>query len=46
MVSDQIQVRQATLADLPDMVRLRRTMFESMGFDPMQLAITDEAVAD
>ncbi len=45
MVSDQIKVRQATLADLPDLVRLRRTMFESMGFDPAQLAATDEAVA-
>ncbi len=43
MVSDQIQVRQATLADLPDLVRLRRTMFESMGFDPAQLDAADEA---
>ncbi len=46
MVSDHIQVRQATLADLPDLVRLRRTMFESMGFGPEQLAATDKAVAD
>jgi len=38
-------VRQATLADLADLVRLRRVMFESMGFAPEQLAPTDEAVA-
>jgi hypothetical protein len=31
MVSEQITVRQVTLADLADLVRLRRTMFESMG---------------
>jgi GNAT superfamily N-acetyltransferase len=46
MVSASIKVRQATLADLADLVRLRRLMFESMGFAPEQLAPADEAVAD
>jgi ribosomal protein S18 acetylase RimI-like enzyme len=44
--SDEIIVRQATMADIPDLVRLRRVMFESMGFDdPAQLAAADTAAA-
>ncbi len=30
---DEITVRQATVADISDLVRLRRMMFEAMGFD-------------
>lgn len=47
MVSDDgITIRQATVADIPDLVRLRRAMFEAMGFDdPTQLAAADEAAA-
>ena len=37
-MSDEITIRQATVADVPDLVRLRRVMFEAMGFDdPAQL---------
>ncbi|MFW9993472.1 MAG: GNAT family N-acetyltransferase [Candidatus Odinarchaeota archaeon] len=37
-------VRRATINDIPDLVRLRRMMFEWMGFDdPSQLAKADEA---
>ena len=46
MVSDTITIRQATVADVPELVRLRRTMFEAMGFDdPTQLAAADAAAA-
>ena len=46
MVSDEVTVRQATVADVPDLVRLRRQMFEAMGFDdPAQLDIADAAAA-
>ncbi len=46
MVSDEITIRQATRTDLPDLVRLRRAMFEAMGFDdPAQLAAADAAAA-
>jgi len=45
-VSDEITVRPATVADVPDLVRLRRVMFESMGCDdPVQLDGTDAATA-
>lgn len=44
MVSDEITIRQAAVADVPDLVRLRRMMFEAMGFDdPAQLDATDAA---
>jgi hypothetical protein len=33
VVSEGITIRQATTADVPDLVRLRRMMFEAMGFD-------------
>jgi len=33
MVAGEITIRQASVVDLPDMVRLRRAMFEAMGFD-------------
>jgi ribosomal protein S18 acetylase RimI-like enzyme len=43
-MSNQIAIRQATLDDLADLVRLRRTMFESMGFDDgAQLDAADAA---
>lgn len=46
MNSDEIIVRQATVSDIPDLVRLRRVMFESMGFDdPAQLDAADAAAA-
>ena len=39
-------IRQATVDDIPDLVRLRRMMFESMGYaDPAQLQAADEAAA-
>jgi GNAT superfamily N-acetyltransferase len=42
--SDEITVRPATVADVPDLVRLRRVMFEAMGFDdPAQLGAADAA---
>ncbi len=45
-MSDEVTVRQAIVADVPDLVRLRRVMFEAMGFDdPAQLAIADAAAA-
>jgi ribosomal protein S18 acetylase RimI-like enzyme len=44
MVSDEVTVRQASTSDAPDLVRLRRLMFESMGYDDAaQLAAGDEA---
>jgi GNAT superfamily N-acetyltransferase len=44
--NDEIIVRQAIISDIPDLVRLRRVMFESMGFDdPAQLAAADAAAA-
>jgi GNAT superfamily N-acetyltransferase len=43
---DRVTIRQATVADIPDLVRLRRAMFEAMGFDdPAQLVAADEAAA-
>lgn len=40
----EITIRQATVADVPDLVRLRRMMFEAMGFDnPAQMAASDAA---
>jgi ribosomal protein S18 acetylase RimI-like enzyme len=30
---EEIEIRPATLTDIPDLVRLRRLMFESMGYD-------------
>jgi len=45
-VVDEIAIRQATVADIADLVRLRRMMFEAMGFDdPAQLDIADTATA-
>jgi ribosomal protein S18 acetylase RimI-like enzyme len=44
MPSHRWAIRRATLDDVPDLVHLRRTMFESMGYDdPAQLAAADEA---
>ena len=44
MTIGTITIRQADIDDVPDLVRLRRTMFESMGYhDPEQLAAVDEA---
>ena len=41
---NDIAIRQATLADVPDLVRLRRTMFEWMDCDdPVQLDDADTA---
>ena len=43
---DEITIRQAAVADIPDLVRLRRMMFEWMGCDdPMQLDAVDAACA-
>ena len=45
-MSEEITIRQATVADVPDLVRLRRAMFEAMGFDdPAQLDAADAAAA-
>jgi GNAT superfamily N-acetyltransferase len=44
MQDDTIVIRQATVDDIPNLVRLRRAMFESMGFsDPAQLDTADQA---
>ena len=41
---DGLLVRQAGATDIPDLVRLRRMMFEAMGFDdPAQLDASDAA---
>ena len=46
MSDDEITIRPATVADVPDLVRLRRTMFEAMNFDdPAQLDEADAATA-
>jgi GNAT superfamily N-acetyltransferase len=43
-MQNSITVRQATSADIADLVRLRRMMFEAMGFDdPAQLDAEDKA---
>ena len=45
-MSDGITIHQAALADVPDLVRLRRMMFEAMGFDDLaHLAVADAAAA-
>lgn len=45
MVGDEIAIRQATEADTPELIWLRRVMFEAMGFDdPAQLDSADAAV--
>jgi ribosomal protein S18 acetylase RimI-like enzyme len=44
VVNDEVTIRQATVTDIPDLVRLRRVMFEAMGFDdPAQLDAADTA---
>lgn len=46
-MSDEVTIRQASAVDVADLVRLRRMMFEAMGFDdPAQLDIADAATAD
>jgi GNAT superfamily N-acetyltransferase len=45
MVSDEIIIREATIQDIPDLVRLRRMMFESMGFDDSAQMSTADAAA-
>ncbi|MBE9506578.1 MAG: hypothetical protein IMY86_00875, partial [Chloroflexi bacterium] len=43
---DDILIRQATVADIPDLVRLRRMMFEWMGCDdPARLDAADTAAS-
>jgi GNAT superfamily N-acetyltransferase len=44
MLDDVLTIRQATPADIPDLLRLRRLMFESMGYaDQAQLDAGDAA---
>jgi ribosomal protein S18 acetylase RimI-like enzyme len=43
---DSVVVRQATAADIPDLVRLRRAMFESMGLDDPALLDSADAAAE
>jgi GNAT superfamily N-acetyltransferase len=46
VVDSTVTIRQATSADIPELVRLRRTMFEAMGYqDPEILAASDVASA-
>ena len=46
MVDSEIAIRRATVADIPDLVRLRRMMFEAMGFDdPAKLDAGDAAAS-
>jgi GNAT superfamily N-acetyltransferase len=45
MVSDEITIREATIQDISDLVRLRRMMFESMGFDDSAPMDTADAAA-
>ncbi len=45
-MSDEITIRQAAVAGVPDLVRRRRAMSEAMGFDDaVQLAAADAAAA-
>lgn len=45
-MSDSVTIRQVTVADIPDLVRLRRMMFEAMGFDdPAKLDASDAAAS-
>ena len=45
MSNPEVTIRQATLADLDELVRLRRMMFESMGVDDIErLDAMDQAV--
>ena len=44
MRQDIVTIRQATLNDVPDLVQLRRVMFESMGInEPELLDAADQA---
>jgi ribosomal protein S18 acetylase RimI-like enzyme len=44
MTNKEITIRPATVADVPDLVRLRRMMFEAMGFDDSaQMTASDAA---
>jgi GNAT superfamily N-acetyltransferase len=43
---DEITIRQATAADIPDLVRLRRVMFESMGYDDARQLNAADGAAD
>ncbi len=46
-MKENITIRQATMSDISDLVRLRRIMFESMGFnDPNQLNSADQAATE
>ncbi len=46
-MTDQITIRPATSDDIPDLLCLRRLMFESMGYDdPAQLDASDAACRD
>ncbi len=46
-MTDQIDIRQAVAADIPDLVRLRRMMFEAMGWqDLAKLDAADSANRD
>lgn len=43
-MSNEIRIRRATVADVPHLVRLRRMMFEAMGYgNPAQLDAADAA---
>lgn len=43
-MNDKVTIRPATVADVPDLVRLRRMMFEAMGIDnPVRLDAADSA---
>ncbi len=45
-IEASIDIRPASEADIPDLVWLRRTMWEAMGFDdPAQLEAADVAAA-
>ena len=47
MTIESITIRPASVDDIPDLVHLRRTMFESMGYDdPAQLAAADQAARE
>jgi GNAT superfamily N-acetyltransferase len=47
VVENGVTIRQATVDDIPDLVRLRRVMFEAMGFDdPARLDAGDAAAAN
>ncbi len=46
LIDNKITIRQATLTDIPEIVRLRRMMFESMGFNNLTRLQASDAASE